>query len=124
MRRNQDVPAKYFPVALHHRGVSKPLSYYSLTILNSSSCSGFERFQKNLPINKDTFPNFEISWYQVFVHITPFCGYSQQLGNFFDFDSEGLGRHNDSCSPTTIFILSQHTEPPHTKTINFSTKII
>jgi len=122
MRRNHYVPAKNPLPASHRQGVSKPVSHHSLSALNSFSCSGFERLNKNLPINKDAFPDCEISWYQMFVQITPFRGYSQQLGNFFNFNSEGLGRHNDSCSPTSIFILSQHTEPPHTKTIIFSTQ--
>ncbi len=109
MRRNQDVPAKYFPPALHRRGVSKPLSHYSLSASNSFSCFWFKRLQKYLPIKKNCFSYFQISGNLGLILINPFFRHSQQLGNFFNFNSEWLGGHNNSIPQTTYFILSQLT---------------
>ena len=124
MRRNQDVPAKYFPVALHHRGVSKPLSHYSLSAFNSFSRFGLESRQQNIPIKKYTSNELEITRDTFLGKINPFCRSAKQVGHFFD--SEKLGVHSNSYFPNLLFYFtSQHTkEPPHTKTINFSTKRI
>jgi len=124
MRRKKDVPAKYFWVALHHPGVSKPLSHYSLSALNSFSCSGFESRQQNIPIKKDTSGKLEISGYFLLFQVNPFFRLVQEFCYFFDSE---IGRfHNNLRLPNLLFCFtSQHTkEPPHTKTINFSTKRI
>ena len=109
MRRNQDVPAKYFPVALHHRGVFKPISHYSLSALNSFSRFGLQRRQQNISIKKDASRKLEITWYFLLFQVNPFFRLVKKFCYFFD--SEIGGFHNNLRLPNLLSFVLQVSIP-------------
>jgi hypothetical protein len=125
MRRNQDVPAKYLPPALHRRGVSKPISHYDLSAyLNSFGRFRFQRGQQNISIKKDTSDKFEVARQLLLFQVAPLFGLVQQLRNFFDSEIGGFHKIT-SYFPNLLFLFYIASIPSSTyKPINFSTKRI
>lgn len=124
MRRNQDVPAKYLPPALHRRGVSKPISHYDLSAyLNSFGRFRFQRNQQNISIKKDTSGKLEITRNHKLIFVNPLRTTAKQFRNFFD--SKVWGVHKNSYFPNLLFLFYIASIPSSTyKPINFSTKRI